>query len=187
VAVLLVRLSFFVVALIGLTGCISSQAELITPEVAATPIADGTRFSAFDLEKREKEPGTVVIRKIGTDYVILETKEGASVAVMRFRLAEIEPNVFIAMGKLSVMMMEETPADLGWGYGLVTREGDSYTHALPSCLDLQKATEAAGKTPADFGALDDECAFGSLEDIKGVMFFMRDAGMKPKISLDPVR
>lgn len=154
-------------AVLLLSGCFVSGADLITPQTADYPVAEGTRFVLHELDETGARTGetaeeTLVTRE-GGFYHMTTGEDGKLFAGL---MKEIAPGLYAVQAR-------EAGAPEGNIYALVERDGANWRRWSMVCPDFVSLAEEKGVALSTMGVTinSSDCVvedFASLE--KALLF-----------------
>lgn len=165
------HLSTLAALALALTGCFISRGDLITPQEADFPLADGTRITVYALNdkgaRREGEPEHAILTRDGEFYRLTPEDDKPLTGL----IDAIGENLFAAM-------LHDTDRPATSLYGLFVREGSVWRRYGIVCSEFTRLAEAQGKSLDTFGIANagGDCLFTSYDDLQRALLFIRDAG-----------
>jgi hypothetical protein len=151
---------------LGLSGCLVSQAPLIAPGEAAFPLPDGARAEHLTCGSEEpcETQGESTTRRSGAGYVL--RNEGQDEEV-EFLLKAISRNAFIAQTKTE---------EGGYLYGLLVVDGRTVNKYDVECQDFSSDDQQRyGLSPKD----GDDCTVTSIEGLTSAYLAFLKRSPKP--------
>ena len=163
------RLAAILIPLL-LAGCLVSDGDLISPQEADYPIADGTRLAEYPLDgtgaRTGDAPETVTVTRDGARYLMQTGEDGKLFSGL---MREIGPGLY-------AVMKREDDAPEGNLYALMKHDGASWKRWGMVCPDFVSLVEANGKALADFGieVRNSDCVAMDFASVTKALLFAHD-------------